>query len=243
MLRLVSLALAAVGLLVALGGCTRSGGRVSSAITPESPAAFTSTPAADGYPERITRWLSGIPCRAPCWEGITPGQTSRDEAVGLLGDNQFVDLPRFPKLAADAAIEWRWRDSDFGTGTIYTSDGTVSLLLAQLPEQVLLGDVIGAYGEPSHVYASTFMGLHGDGPFYTLALAWESAGFALDSGFLYHEKPVLGPDLGFLNLYVSPTPLMLQPQLMGNAAPQPWQGFKDFDAYCRDESGHTCLKK
>ncbi|HSQ18189.1 MAG TPA: hypothetical protein VLM83_10855, partial [Anaerolineales bacterium] len=36
------------------------------------------------------RWISGTPCAPPCWEGITPGQTSADEAIEILISNPMI---------------------------------------------------------------------------------------------------------------------------------------------------------
>lgn len=231
MVRRISWALA-VGLVVILGGCADVG-----AVPTHTPAP---APAARSYTEPITRWLSGVPCRAPCWEGITPGVSTKDQAFDLLGARQFIDLPRFPSAQAAAEINWKWVGAEYGSGDLRTSDGTVSMILLNLPQEVILRDVIAAYGEPSHIVAVTFMGLHGDGPFYILSLAWEPAGFALAKAALYHEKPVLSADLPFDLLYFSPSPEIIIPGLRAQHALQPWQGFKDFDAYCRNDQLRPC---
>lgn len=36
------------------------------------------------------RWLKGIPCRPPCWEGITPGQTTAREAEEILRQSPII---------------------------------------------------------------------------------------------------------------------------------------------------------
>lgn len=234
--------LAAVGLIVLLGGCARSGTGASVAMTPEATAVSTAAAtASQPYADVITRWLEGVPCRAPCWEGITPGVTTREEALDLLGANQLVDLPWYPSSRTSDWIDWTWVGIEDGGGDLRTEDGTVSMILGALPQEVALRDVIGAYGEPSHIVAVRFMGLHGEGPFYILSLAWEPAGFALDTGFLYHQEPLLNEDSPFLNLYFSPSPEVILPALRGGTgALVPWEGFKDFAAYCRTEHGNPC---
>jgi hypothetical protein len=219
MVRLILLALAGA-LALALAGCARS-----------APA---------GDPELTIRWLNGVPCRPPCWEGITPGTTTYTEAFRLLLDNKFVDPDQVDGSPAADRIEWTWVDQKYG-GWLSTSGVTVSWLLVELPHEVLLRDVVAAYGEPSHIAASWHFGV--DSSAYSLAFVWESAGFALDSGIAYQKAPALGPDLALHKLYFSAEPTVIMPTVWGKLTLLPWEGFKDFDAYCRDEAGHPCPKR
>jgi len=134
--------------------------------------------------ERISRWLKGVPCKSPCWEGITPGKTPATQAIDLLKINSFIDHSSFPVASSDTEIDWKWSDSHFGLGEIrFTSaisepSSIVNWILVDLPEPVYLYQVIQAYGEPSHIVAYKFNGKHGDGPFYILfishrALPWK----------------------------------------------------------------------
>ena len=36
-------------------------------------------------------WLTGQPCSAPCWQGIEPGVTSRDDVITKVKDLPFID--------------------------------------------------------------------------------------------------------------------------------------------------------
>src|SRR5688572_2209141 len=38
----------------------------------------------------LTHWIDGIPCEPPCWQGITPGQTTAFQAVEILRSNAIV---------------------------------------------------------------------------------------------------------------------------------------------------------
>ena len=51
--------------------------------------------------ELNARWLSGTPCRPPCWEGVIPGKTSVQEAFDILSANPLftqVEIDRFPEI-------------------------------------------------------------------------------------------------------------------------------------------------
>src|SRR5690349_8873700 len=50
------------------------------------------SPTRASVPAEVARhWLAGIPCAPPCWEGITPGQTTLPEALRILKANPAID--------------------------------------------------------------------------------------------------------------------------------------------------------
>ncbi|MBN2006463.1 MAG: hypothetical protein JXA21_24135 [Anaerolineae bacterium] len=190
------------------------------------------------YPERISRWLEGIPCSAPCWEGITPGKTTISDALNLLSQNQFVDQASSLHIQSAGFFGWCWNDSDLSMGNLHYTDNVVDFVSVDLPEEVLLRDVMQAYGEPSHVVAYKLYGQYGDGPFYALDIIYESRGFTLDTGFLYRQPPNMNDRLVFNKLYFRTSPY--NPWQSGASTIIPWEGFKDFSFYCRYESGAMC---
>jgi hypothetical protein len=148
-------------------------------------------------------------------------------------------------------IQWKWLGSDGGGQVAYEGSrgpATVTDIWPALDgipgadASVTLGQVIAAYGEPSHIHATGFYGLHGDGPFYTVELYWQARGIALEGDGLYHGKPHLGPDLRLGSLTLSIDPVRpARPTFAGVAddpstGPQPWRGYQSFDTYCRDTS-------
>ncbi len=222
---------------------------------------LTSTPQATGPDHPPTgfdkRWLQGIPCAPPCWEGITPGQSTLTDAIRLLQQSpaiqpQTVHFEPWSEEEENLGyIKWQWRGSKFG-GEIYyyltQGEAIVTYIrpgLEAIPDadaSFTLGEVIAAYGEPSHIHAVGFHGRHGDGPFYSATFYYEKLGMALEPGSLYDSKPTLGPGLRLENVSFSIEPVQpLRPTFAGipddpGTGPQPWQGFKDFDVYCKDTS-------
>ena len=69
------------------------------------------------------------------------------------------------------------------------------MVLLDLPEPLLLRDVMVTYGEPSHMLAYKFMGIHGDGLFYFLSMFYSADRFLIKAGFLHRRKPILNADL------------------------------------------------
>ncbi|HVG01048.1 MAG TPA: SBBP repeat-containing protein [Chloroflexia bacterium] len=197
------------------------------------------------------RWLDGVPCAPPCWEGITPGRTTLTDAVRLLQESPAVQpqtvlfRPWGQPEEGLGYIEWDWRGSEGGGQVLYDrtqGEAVVTDISPYLDISFTLGDVIAAYGEPTHIHATGFYGMHGDGPFYTATFYYEKHGMVLESNGLYHSKPTLGPGIRLDRVSFSTQPVRPQRPTFAAIAddpstgPQPWQGFKDFDVYCRNTS-------
>lgn len=92
------------------------------------------------------------PCEAPCWQGITPGETSWNEAQTIL-----EDLPMATNLDVQATrnderlVNFEARDGR-QCCRVYAEDGeTVTDILTLLAPQMTLGQVIEVHGEPTYV--------------------------------------------------------------------------------------------
>lgn len=100
-------------------------------------------------------WLRADPCAPPCWEGITPNQTTLEDALELLNLHPFVK-----EIGVDVNENETFSftsDSDSYDGTLsYQKEPpyTIERIEVYHPP-VRLGDVISAYGEPSYVLVFT----------------------------------------------------------------------------------------
>jgi hypothetical protein len=205
------------------------------------------------------RWLQAIPCAPPCWEDIIPGQTTLTDAVRLLQQNPGVQpqsvlsRPYGQPEEHTGYIQWRWLGSEGGgevsyQGTEGKGEAIVTYIspgLGGIPSadaSFTLGDVIAAYGEPTHIHATGFFGMHGDGPFYTMDFYYEKHGMALESNGIYHTKPHLDSNIRLDRVTFSTDPVHpSRPTFAAipddpSTGPQVWQGFKEFDFYCRNTS-------
>lgn len=95
-----------------------------------------------------SEWRTLIGCDAPCWQGIRPGVTSRDEAIALLQNHPWVtDL-----LVYGRRISWSWSgqqptliDSSY-PGMIWAQDERVQQVKLSL--NVPFGDVWLLFDQP-----------------------------------------------------------------------------------------------
>jgi hypothetical protein len=201
------------------------------------------------------RWLKGIPCSPPCWEGVTPGITQSNDAYNIwkqspiLTNLQIGASKLFPN---EGYVIWSWTGSnvDKENGEAHfkvdSNDKIIYTIHPYYNTSFKLEDVIKAYGEPSHVYASASPNPEpGSGMSYYIKLVYLAKGFDLSMGVISKPdsgKPALSLNskfndidffatglTGFVKFYPG---ISNKPDLL-----VPWQGFKDFDYYCRDSSG------
>jgi hypothetical protein len=108
---------------------------------------------------RNEKWLhdnslvTGDPCESPCWNGITPGETSWSDAIAIIeNDSTFVDLQTENAEQGPAkGASWRQVDGE-PCCDMFTEDGeTVDSMLLRLAPDVKLGEVVEAHGDPTYV--------------------------------------------------------------------------------------------
>lgn len=98
--------------------------------------------------------LSGEPCEAPCWNGITPGETSYRDAKLILEGGARFKIADEPEPEGDNP----GRVFSFAEGEnppccqVISRDGeTISSFLLQLAPAMTFGPVFDKYGEPKYV--------------------------------------------------------------------------------------------
>ncbi len=96
--------------------------------------------------------LNGEPCAAPCWHGITPGETSLADALEIV---QQIDGMKVIN-SSDAAFVFA-SASGAPCCQISSQGGEhVATMLFQHAPNITVGDLIAAHGEPSFVTGQTF---------------------------------------------------------------------------------------
>ncbi|HEX2911401.1 MAG TPA: hypothetical protein VH186_11365 [Chloroflexia bacterium] len=187
------------------------------------------------------RWLNAVPCRAPCWENITPGKNTPEQALELLkqvpGITGIEKSPEHPIATKPVAIYWN------RVGILNTS-GVVSyhhdpaspfVEYIKMPEGAYkLRDISKLYGEPSHIMAMLeFDELGRTVIGYDLYLVYLDQGLMLANKF--SKLPAIASDTDFPEIYFFAPGV---PGLSKIYGPRPelmveWQGFKGFNYYCR----------
>ena len=92
------------------------------------------------------------PCAAPCWRGITPGETTWRDALTILEDDATLSDLKTETNEETGEIAATFQRADgVPCCLVYTSDGeVVDQMLLQLAPENSLGDVIENLGEPEY---------------------------------------------------------------------------------------------
>ena len=99
-----------------------------------------------------TSLLTGEPCAAPCWQDITPGETSYEDALARLEALESVTNIQ----ADDLAITFAGTENYACCQLISDDNGLISTILLQLRPQMQLGDAVAKLGEPTYVLGQPF---------------------------------------------------------------------------------------
>jgi len=194
-----------------------------------------------------TRWLIGIPCRPPCYEGITPGVTTNNEALQKLLQNPIVADAKMKVYNSprDSEIDWSWLDQGGTGGRLFfdasSPQQTINLINPYIPGYFKYNEIVPMYGEPTHVIA--FVRLpdgNNNSLIYEMRLIW------LNYGFWQSVKDPGKPTLR--NSILLESPNFFAPSINGFEKASfgtfhseyfvAWQGFKDFEFYCRNPQGN-----
>jgi hypothetical protein len=175
-------------------------------------------------------FVTGQPCKAPCWRGITPGETAWDEAVKIiqgdpsLANVQIQDITDGSAPAGSKNAVWSQKDGD-PCCQMDTVDGkVVRALTLQVAPNVGLGELLKTQGNPKYV-----VGGGGDSNQGLMFLIYPDVPMVVfvfvagtDSGALSASSEIIG--VGYLN--PGDMDLLLKTNTL-----QGWQGYQSYHTY------------
>jgi hypothetical protein len=140
-------------------------------------------------PEDATlKWLNGIPCSAPCWEEVTPGETTHLEAIKIWSSNHlFSKLEDIHRSSKNGAFDFEMNisfDHFMGSAgfSLPSQPEIIDWIVLSGSYEVTLNDLIKAYGQPSHIIAGNYSYADISNCWF-LNIIWLSKGLAfLDEG-------------------------------------------------------------
>lgn len=174
--------------------------------------------------------ISQEPCGAPCWRGITPGETDWRDALTIVEDDADLrDLQIEQVEESDAVVAaFKGGESDQPCCQLLSRTGEqVDVIFLRIAPTTSLGDVIETWGEPTYAVGSPFSDgqaimnlIFPDVPMVVIAfVAGESASVSASSeiiGVWYMTREDM-------DLLVGTTPLHF------------WDGYDTFQAYGTEE--------
>lgn len=179
---------------------------------------------------RDTSLVTNQPCAAPCWRGITPGETSWRDALTIVEDDVTIES-QAPQTAEDSpasAVEFQQRDGTASCCQMFSEDGqTVSIIFLRTAPNVTVRDVITTHGEPGYAVGSPFSDdqaivnlIYPDIPMVLYAFVPGT------SGALTASSEIVGV------LYMQPSDMEL---LLVTSNLHVWEGLNTFEAYSGEE--------
>lgn len=187
--------------------------------------------------------LTDYPCRAPCWAGLIPGQSSETDVYLALLSSPWVKSGSLKPSWTSIAWYPKAKKRQF-PNLAAIRDGKLLVLTINIDYRLTLGEVVEKYGPPEAVHAYLGSWHHVFGESYTIYLDYPAWGLIMVSHPYSQTHEVLVREgVGVLSpeflvekvTYFAPTGLeaalrdlstvpstVVRHELEGT---QPWQGF------------------
>ncbi|MBI5294187.1 MAG: hypothetical protein HY869_01840 [Chloroflexi bacterium] len=138
-----------IGLLILVGGVMYGMQSGFWATIMSAQSRETSSSVRDGL-------LHNLPCTVPCWQGITPGVTTKDEAITILQNSTFIPadtLQSGEKSESRGGAHWKWRteDSFWTESRVEWCDEIVCEIALHADSAITVDEVMARFGVPDKV--------------------------------------------------------------------------------------------
>lgn len=102
--------------------------------------------------------VTGEPCAAPCWRGITPGETTWSSALTILEDDPTLENISTQTDENSPAMVADWQQQGGSPCCqMFTDDGeTVKIVFLRTAPGNTVGEVMDVHGEPTYVVGSPY---------------------------------------------------------------------------------------
>ena len=188
------------------------------------------TPAEGDGTSWLTRWLTNPACQPPCWENITPGVTTIDEAVKIVYQLPGVEITWLPTMTGETegekSVQWEFGPSGYGwvgTEAWQESVSEIHLGTGENPK-LLLSEMLAAYGNPSAVVKGNCHGGVLSGATCIYSIVYKDWGMELDIGIQDYQKVDIQADTEVSGIYFYPLtgPRLYEPGMA-------WSGYGQYD--------------
>lgn len=141
-----------------------------------------------GYDRSV---LTGVPCQAPCWNGIVPGDpmTLAQAATKVRGTAGVASI----WSPVPTTVSWYWTQPPWETRTAASSISVLSDVVTSIDLAFLafvtVDDIVNRYGPPDSIYHGT-AGLP-EHPYYRLVMYYPTRGYNFSVRVETYAQPVL----------------------------------------------------
>lgn len=123
-------------------------------------------------------WFTGIPCAAPCWYGLKPSETSRENAMTVVGKLPFVDSSAMRASSTNVSFLFKIQYDDHQPRVVMTFEDDILERIYITPNYpITIDQVVEKLGNPDGFSAyPTDPG----GTGYYLAVIWKKKQLVLE---------------------------------------------------------------
>jgi hypothetical protein len=185
-----------------------------------------------------TSLITNEPCTAPCWQGITPGETTWSAARVIVEDLQGRGEVQEQNQDGQIGAVWQSEGSEQFCCAIVSNSGeavdendVVNYVQVRLAPGITLGDLIEVQGEPAYVVNGE--AVTEDQAYIVLlypnisTIVYAFVGGA-ESGILSASSEIV------FAVYL--TPDAMQNEVINSSSLQAWEGYQTFSYYAESET-------
>jgi hypothetical protein len=174
--------------------------------------------------------ISGEPCAAPCFRGITPGETAWQTAVTIIEDDSDFKNLQVQTAENGTSLQAAWQQGDNQVCCQMASeDGeTVSLVFLRTAPSMTLAELIEAHDEPTYLVGSEFTADQA-----IISLVYPDVPMVIYVFVAGAEEGELGDSSEIIGvLYFTPSEMEL---LLQTTDLHAWDGYKSYKEYNTSE--------
>lgn len=173
-----------------------------------------------------TSLITSDPCKIPCWQGMTMGETTWEEALSIIEQNErYIVVNRAEDPSSGAArVIWQDGADNPACCQLFTTNGDfVDSLVLQLAPIMTIGEVFSVVGEPA-LLTSEIIGLEKA----TISLIYPESGLIIQA-FVAGEDGEVTEDNLIIGAVLLSAPLM--EQILATNDFLVWQGYQPLSEY------------
>ena len=147
-------------------------------------------------------FLSGVPCGPPCFFGVVPRTTSKDQVIKLLqSDELYLVCQEYDTRAEGGPRGINCGSVDVG---LQKDLDIVEQIAFQPPQTITVNQVLAKYGKPSAIGVATLGSIEPNEPITNMLLLYDTLGVSLglvkqNSAVFDVEPTTLIKNIGYLD--------------------------------------------
>ena len=173
--------------------------------------------------------VTSDPCGAPCWNGITPGETSWLEALAILQNDAALDGVEIETEEDFVWAHWKGVDSSLECCRMIadSEEENVSFLFLTVSPNMIVDSVLSEYGDPDYVTTFEFTDTES-----VVQLVYPDLPMVISALVDGTEGSLLANSDVVATLYMAPD---VMTEIIESNELKAWEGYQSYGAYAEAE--------